>query len=381
MSNEQIIDNVKNVVPEAEGNARIIIAGGGTGGHIFPALAIAAALKKQLTEIEILFVGAKGKMEMDKIPEAGYKIIGLTIAGYNRSSLIRNITLPLKLVQSFFQVTGILRAFKPNAVVGVGGYSSFPVLRLAQARNIPTFIHESNSFPGRSNIMLGKRATKIFVAADGMEKYFSAKKIVITGNPVRNIFSEKISKQEAINFFGLKPELKTVFVMGGSLGARSINETIEKNIDAFKKNNLQLIWQTGKLYAAQAAKAEEEKNNIWTNAFITRMEYAYAAADVVVARAGAMTIAELSVVGKAAVFVPYPFASEDHQAANALALVKKKAALMVRDADVQTNLMDTLLELVQDEKKINELETNILKTGNTEADETIANEILKTIKL
>ena len=380
MSIENVIDKVKNIVPEAEGNARIIIAGGGTGGHIFPAVAIANAIKKLEPQTEILFIGAKGKMEMEKIPEAGYKIIGLTIAGYNRSSLIRNISLPLKLAQSFLQVTGILRAFKPDAVLGVGGYSSFPVLRLAQTRKIPTFIHESNSLPGRSNIMLGKRATKIFVAAEGMEKYFPAKKIVITGNPVRNIFSEKISKKEALNFFGLKPELKTVFVIGGSLGARSINEAINKNIDAFKKNKLQIIWQTGKLYAGEAAKAEEENNNIWTNAFITRMEYAYAAADVVVARAGAMTIAELAVVGKAAVFVPYPFAAEDHQAANALALVKKNAALMIRDTDVKTKLMDTLLELVQDEKRIHELEINILKMSNIHADETIANEILKTIK-
>ena len=380
MSIENVIDKVKNIVPEAEGNARIIIAGGGTGGHIFPAVAIANAIKKLEPQTEILFIGAKGKMEMEKIPEAGYKIIGLTIAGYNRSSLIRNITLPLKLVQSFFEVRGILKTFKPNAILGVGGYSSFPVVRLAQTRKIPTFIHESNSLPGRSNIILGKRATKIFAAAEGMEKYFPAKKIVITGNPVRNIFSEKISKEEALNFFGLKPELKTVFVMGGSLGARSINEAINKNIDAFKKNKLQLIWQTGKLYAGEAAKAEEENNNIWTNAFITRIEYAYAAADVVVARAGAMTIAELAVVGKAAVFVPYPFAAEDHQAANALALVKKNAALMIRDADVKTKLMDTLLELVQDEKRIYELETNILKMSNTHADETVANEILKTIK-
>lgn len=380
MSIGNVIDKVKNIVPEAEGNVRVIIAGGGTGGHIFPALSIAEALKKQWPGIEILFVGAKGKMEMEKIPEAGYKIIGLTIAGYNRSSLIRNITLPLKLLQSFFQVRAILKVFKPIAVLGVGGYSSFPVLRFAQAHKILTFIHESNSLPGRSNIMLGKRATKIFVAAEGMEKYFPAKKIVITGNPVRNIFSEKISKEEALNFFGLKPEVKTVFVMGGSLGAKSINETINKNIDVFKKNNLQLIWQTGKLYAGQAAKAEEEENNIWTNAFIARMEYAYAAADVVLARAGAMTIAELCVVGKATVFVPYPFAAEDHQAANALALVKKNAALMIRDADVNTKLMNTLLELVQDEKRIHELETNILKMSNTHADETIANEILKTIK-
>lgn len=216
-SNENIIDKVEDVAPEKEESIRIIIAGGGTGGHIFPALAIAGALKTMRPAIEILFVGAKGKMEMDKIPEAGYKIIGLTIAGYNRSSLIRNISLPLKLVQSFFQVTGILRTFRPHAVIGVGGYSSFPVLRLSQTRQIPSFIHESNSLPGKSNIMLGKRATKIFVASEGMEKYFPRKKIVITGNPVRNIFSEKISKYEALAFFGLKPGIKTVFVMGEAL--------------------------------------------------------------------------------------------------------------------------------------------------------------------
>jgi UDP-N-acetylglucosamine--N-acetylmuramyl-(pentapeptide) pyrophosphoryl-undecaprenol N-acetylglucosamine transferase len=379
-NNENIIEKVEDIIPVTGKKLRIIIAGGGTGGHIFPALAIAAALVNRLPEIEILFVGAKGKMEMEKIPEAGYKIIGLTIAGYNRSSLIRNITLPLKLAQSFLQVTAILRKFHPDAVIGVGGYSSFPVVRLAQTRRILTFIHESNSLPGRSNIMLGRRATKIFVAAEGMKKYFPEKKIAVTGNPVRNIFSEKIAKEDALRFFGLNPLMKTVFVMGGSLGARSINETVENNIDVFKKNNLQLIWQTGKSYAGVAAQAEEEKSNIWTNAFISRMEYAYNAADVIVARAGAMTIAEISVMGKATVFVPYPFASEDHQAENALALVRKHAALMVRDADVKTKLIDTVLALVNDEKLVSQLETNILKMGITNADEAIANEILNTIK-
>jgi UDP-N-acetylglucosamine--N-acetylmuramyl-(pentapeptide) pyrophosphoryl-undecaprenol N-acetylglucosamine transferase len=379
MTNEKFIENIKSIVPQA-GATRIIIAGGGTGGHIFPALAIANALKKQLPEIEILFVGAKGKMEMDKIPEAGHKVIGLTIAGYNRSSLIRNIGLPLKLMQSILQVTRIFKSFKPDGVIGVGGYSSFPVLRVAQVRKIPTFIHESNSLPGKSNIILGKRAAKIFVAYEGMERYFVASKIVLTGNPIRNIFLEKISRETALTFFGLKPEYKTVFVIGGSLGAKSINETIDKHIDTFQKNGLQLIWQTGKAFAAQAAKAEVEKNNIWTNAFITRMEYAYAAADVVVSRSGAMTIAELSVVGRASIFVPYPFAAEDHQAENALTLVRQNAALMIRDADVETKLMDTILELVKDEKKIKELEVNILKNGNTKADEIIATEILKTIK-
>ncbi|MDQ6902174.1 MAG: undecaprenyldiphospho-muramoylpentapeptide beta-N-acetylglucosaminyltransferase [Bacteroidota bacterium] len=380
MIEENIIKDIKEVVPGLKGKLRIIIAGGGTGGHIFPALAIAAALKEQRQDIEILFVGAKGKMEMEKIPEAGYKIIGLTIAGYNRSSLIKNISLPLKLAQSFLQVNGILKTFKPAAVIGVGGYSSFPVLRMAQNRKVPTFIHESNSLPGRSNIMLAKRATKIFVASEGMEKYFPKEKIVITGNPVRSIFLEKTPKTQALDFFGLKPQMKTVFVMGGSLGAKSINETIDKNIGAFKKNKLQLIWQTGKLYAEQAAKAEVEQNDIWTNAFISKMEYAYAAADVVVARSGAMTIAELSLVGKAAIFVPYPFAAEDHQAENAMALVNKNAALMVRDAEVQEKLVPAILDLIKDDNKIAELETNISRLGNAKADETIANEILNTIK-
>lgn len=370
---------IDNSNMQKKGGVRIIIAGGGTGGHIFPALAIVAALKDQLPDIEILFIGAKGKMEMDKIPEAGYKIVGLTIAGFNRSSLIRNFSLPLKLIQSLLQVRRILGSFKPNAVIGVGGYSSFPVLRVAQARNIPTFIHESNSLPGKSNMLLGKRATKIFVASEGMEKYFPADKIEVTGNPVRNIFKEKISKEKALSFFGLKTGLKTVFVMGGSLGAKSINETIEENVEIFKKNNLQLIWQTGKLYAAQAAQVEVEASTIWTNAFISQMENAYAAADIIVARAGAMTIAELQVTGKATIFVPYPFASEDHQSENAMALVKKHAAMMIKDNEVKTKLMDTILDLVKDEKKIHELEYNISKNGHTDADKIIANTIIESV--
>lgn len=376
MSNEEIINKENSIVSENE-ILRIIIAGGGTGGHIFPALAIANALKNKKSGIDILFVGAKGKMEMDKIPEAGYKITGLDIAGYNRSSLIKNISLPYKLLQSFLQVRKILKTFKPHAVIGVGGYSTFPVIRLAQSRNIPTFILESNSLPGKSNMMLAKKAKGIFVASEGMEKYFPAEKIMVTGNPVRNVFSKKISKEEALSFFGLKPGMKTVFVMGGSLGAKSINETIDENIDVFKKNNLQLIWQTGKSYAGHAAKAEEERANIWTNAFINKMEYAYAAADVVVARAGAMTIAEMCMVKKAAVFVPYPFAAENHQVANARNLVKKNAAFMVLDAEVRTKLIPVLLDLLKNEKLIEELENNISEMSNTNADETIALEILK----
>lgn len=359
---------------------RIIIAGGGTGGHIFPALAIANALKNKLPETEILFIGAKGKMEMEKIPAAGFKIEGIDIVGYDRSSLIKNIGLPVKLLKSFFQVRRILKSFKPDAVIGVGGYSSFPVLRSAQNSNIPTFIHEANSLPGKSNIMLGKRAKEIFVPVKGMEKYFPSEKIMVTGNPVRNIFSRKISKNKALEFFGLRPEFKTVFVMGGSLGARSINETVEENIDFFKKNNLQLIWQTGKNYAANAAKVEEERMNIWTNSFIDKMENAYSAADVVVARSGAMTIAELCVVEKAAIFVPFPFAAEDHQTVNAMTLVNKKAALMVTDAKVKSELFPCLLHLINNEDLMNELSENISKMSITNADEIIAEEILKQIK-
>ncbi len=380
MNNKNVNDKVENVIPFSRESIRIIIAGGGTGGHIFPALAIANALKKIEPDIEILFVGAKGKMEMDKIPEAGYKIVGLTITGYNRSSLMKNITLPFKLVKSFFEVTTILKNFKPAAVIGVGGYSSFPVLRIAQTRRIPTFIHESNSLPGKSNVMLGKRATEIFVAAEKMERYFPANKTVLTGNPVREIFSKNIPKDNALKFFGLKAGMKTIFIMGGSLGAKSINETIEANIDAFKKNNLQLIWQTGKLFAERAAKAEEDRGNIWTNAFINKMEYAYNAADIVVARAGAMTIAELCVVGKPAIFVPYPFAAEDHQAVNAMVLVQKDAAVMVRDEDVKTKLMNSILDLARDEEKMEMLKSNITKMGNSNADEIIAKQILKNIK-
>lgn len=381
MKTEQYIKSLQSLPLPGRATRRIIIAGGGTGGHIFPALAIANAIKQQQPDVEILFVGAKGKMEMEKIPEAGYQIIGLYIAGYNRSSLFKNVTLPFKLAKSFFQVTQLLKNFRPDAILGVGGYSSFPVLRLAQTRKIPTFIHESNSLPGKSNILLSKRATRIFVASYGMDKYFPPEKILMTGNPVRNIFSDKVIPQkEAKEFFGLKEDMKTVFVMGGSLGARSINQAIEESINFFKDNHLQLIWQTGRSYAKDAARVEEERSNVWSNSFIDHMEYAYAAADVVVSRAGAMAIAELCVVGKPVIFVPYPFASEDHQTVNAMALVNKKAALIVKDEDVKTKLFETILGLVNNEALMTELKDNIITLANTNADEIIAAEILKQIK-
>jgi UDP-N-acetylglucosamine--N-acetylmuramyl-(pentapeptide) pyrophosphoryl-undecaprenol N-acetylglucosamine transferase len=357
---------------------RIIIAGGGTGGHIFPAIAIAGALKKQDPGIELLFVGAIGKMEMEKVPQAGYRIEGITIAGFNRSSLIKNIGLPFKLIASFIQVSRILRSFKPDAVVGVGGYSSFPVLRSAQAKGIPTFIHESNSFAGKSNILLGKKATRVFVASDGMEKFFPASRITITGNPVRStIVESRITREEGIRFFNLNPALPTVLSTGGSLGAKGINEAVAEKLGQFEQAGVQLIWQTGKPFAAQAAELSKGRGNVWTNEFIRQMEYAFAAADVVISRSGAMSIAELCVVAKPVVFVPFPFAAEDHQTVNAQHLVDRHAGLLVRDSEAKEKLVATALSLINDRQLQETLKTNIGKLAITDAADRIAREILK----
>lgn len=363
-----------------EAYPRIIIAGGGTGGHIFPAIAIANAIKKLQPEATILFVGAKGKMEMEKVPLAGYKIEGLDIAGFNRSSLIKNVGLPFKIIKSFFQVRDIIRLFKPTAAIGVGGYSSYPVLKYAQSKGIKTFIHESNSFAGKANMMLGKKATQVFVATDGMEKFFPANKIFITGNPVReSISASKVSQDDAIRFFALEPFKKTVLSIGGSLGAKNINEAIAANIDKFSNNELQLIWQTGKPFAEKGKEAAAGKKNVWVNDFITQMEYAYAAADVVISRSGAMSIAELCVMEKPVVFVPYPFAAEDHQTANAASLVNKNAGIMIKDSDALKELVPAIVSLSKDEAKQQQLKTNIAKLAKRNADEIIAKEILRLI--
>ena len=361
-------------------SVKIIMAGGGTGGHIFPAIAIANAIKKLRPDAEILFVGANGKMEMEKVPQAGFKIKGLDIIGFNRSSLIKNIGLPFKLVKSFLQVRTIINQFRPDAVIGVGGYSSFPVLRFAQNKNIPTFIHEANSFAGKANQMLGKKATKVFVATDGMQIFFPLKKLMVTGNPVRDSIAHSIvAREEAVQFFGLDPTRKTVLVVGGSLGAKSINEAIDNGIDEFAYNHLQLIWQTGKHYAETAKKRVEAKTNVWVNEFITQMEQGYAAADVIVSRAGAMAIAEICLTAKPTVFVPFPFASEDHQTANAQYLVDRNAGLLVINNDAKEKLVSTIIELLNDEAKQNELTENIKKLGMADADVVIAKEVLQLI--
>ena len=359
---------------------KIIIAGGGTGGHIFPAIAIANALKKLDESVEILFVGAKGRMEMEKIPQAGYKIAGLDIAGFNRSSLIKNIGLPFKLLRSFIQVRKIFNRFGPDAVVGVGGYSSYPVLRTAQGRGIPSFIHESNSFAGKSNQLLGKKATRVFAGTAGMEKFFPAEKILVTGNPVRSsIANARISRSEGLKFFGLEEGRPAMLVVGGSLGARTINQAIDKGLDEILASGAQLIWQTGKPYAQQATERCRDKKAVWVSEFITQMEYAYAAADLVVARSGAMTVAELAVVKKPVLFVPYPFAAEDHQTVNARALVDRNAARMISDKEAAARLVPAAMELLKNAAEREELEKNIAKLAITDADQRIAEEILKAI--
>ena len=379
--NEPIDDSIIGISSIGSRVARIIIAGGGTGGHIFPAIAIANAIVKLQPKAQILFVGALGKMEMEKVPLAGFRIEGLTIAGFNRSSLIKNIGLPCKLLKSFFQVSKIFKSFKPTAVIGVGGYSSFPVLRYAQAKGIDTFIHESNSYAGKSNKILATKATKVFVAIDGMNKFFPSNKIIQTGNPVReNIVNSKLSREEAILFFGLDPNKKTVLAIGGSLGAKNINEALAAGINEFEKNDLQLIWQTGKSYVGKAREIAVGKPNIWVNDFITLMENAYGAADIVISRSGAMSIAELAVMKKPAVLVPFPFAAEDHQTVNAQRLVDKNAAIMINDSAALDHLVLSVIDLSKNEKKQKEFIENISDLAVKNADEVIAKEILKTLE-
>lgn len=359
---------------------KIIIAGGGTGGHIFPAIAIANAIKKISPDSEILFVGAKGKMEMEKIPEAGYKIEGLDIAGFNRSDFLKNISLPAKLIKSFIKVRKIFKEFKPDAVIGVGGYSSFPVLKYAQSRDIPSFIHEANSFAGKSNKMLAKNASIVFTGYDKMEAFFPAEKIVHSGNPVReNILNAKISIEEARAFFNLETGKKTVLAVGGSLGAASINKAIEKNLKKFYDNDIQLIWQTGKGNLHPAATAAREFSGIWTGEFITRMDMAYAAADLVISRAGAMTIAELAVAGLPAVYVPYPHAAENHQFVNASRIVEKNGGRIVEDHKADSELVLTVIEILGDEELLNKMSNAMKSLAIRDADKKLAEEILKNL--
>jgi UDP-N-acetylglucosamine--N-acetylmuramyl-(pentapeptide) pyrophosphoryl-undecaprenol N-acetylglucosamine transferase len=360
---------------------RILIAGGGTGGHIFPALAIAGAIKEQEPSSDILFVGATGKMEMEKVPQAGFSIVGLDIVGLDRSSLIKNVALPFKLIKSFWQVRNVLRQFRPDAVIGVGGYSSFPVLRYAQAKGIPTFLHESNAYAGKSNQLLAKRATIIFTGAIGLERFFPASKIVFTGNPVRAAICGMLPERaKALAHFGLTADRPTLLVMGGSLGARSINQAIDEGIEQLEQAGIQLIWQTGKSYAKWATTRIAQRKGCYTADFIKEIEMAYAAADVVIARAGAMTIAELAVVAKPVLFVPFPLAAEDHQRVNAEQLVNKQAALMVTDSAARISLVPEAVALCLDGARQRSLRQAIASFAVRDAAQRVATALLRKLK-
>jgi len=360
---------------------RIIIAGGGTGGHIFPAVAVANALRQMHPHIEILFVGAQGKMEMEKVPKAGYKIIGLDIAGLDRGKWWRNIFLPFKLISSFLKVRSIFRTFKPEAVFGVGGYSSFPVLRFAQNVGVPTYIHEANALGGKSNQLLAKRARKIFVGTAGMERFFPASKILYTGNPVRQeILAVDKSQDEALAVFRLSPGKVTLLVIGGSLGALSINMAVASRVGFWLEEGFQLIWQTGKSFEAEALSLVDSISGVYVSAFISDMNAAYRAADMVISRSGAMSVTELCLTHKPVIFVPYPFAAEDHQTANAMALVKKNAAILVSDKDASRRLMSEALDLALNKRLRKELSKNIQYLAASDADKVIAREILNDIE-
>lgn len=361
-------------------NKNIIISGGGTGGHIFPAISIANAIKELEPQTNILFVGALGKIEMEKVPAAGYEIIGLPVAGLQRRLTVKNISFIFKLISSLKKSKQIIKDFKPDVVVGVGGYASGPVLRIANKKGISTLIQEQNSYAGITNKILAKKAKKICVAYEGMEKYFPKDKIVLTGNPVRQDLLDKIgNKEEAIKHFELELERKTILVVGGSLGARTINQSVIGDIEKIGKSEFQLLWQTGKYYYEDAKKAATESGykNIKVSDFITRMDMAYAAADIIISRAGAGTISELCLVGKPVILVPSPNVAEDHQTKNALALVKKNAAIMIKDAEAKDKLINSALGLIENIEHEKILSKQIKGMALRDSAKIIAKEVLK----
>ena len=363
---------------------RFIISGGGTGGHIFPALAIANQLKKEIPEAEILFVGAKGKMEMTRVPEAGYHIEGLDVFGIRRdlswSALKSNLKLPFVLLKTMRKAKQIMHRFKPDVVIGVGGYASGPALRAAQALKIPTVIQEQNSYPGKTNIWLAKKVAKICVAYDGMERFFPKHKIVKTGNPVRaEIINFQPKLEEAYSFFNLNKNKKTILVIGGSQGARTINQAILAHIEDFKQTDLQLLWQTGDLFytSNEAPLSALQSSNIKIVPFIKRMDLAYSVANYIVSRAGALAIAELAIVGAPTILIPLPTAAEDHQTANAKQLSTAGAAILLPDKEAKEKLYSMLLNLISDVYKTENMSLKINQFAQPEAILRIAEEILK----
>ncbi|MBX7141055.1 MAG: undecaprenyldiphospho-muramoylpentapeptide beta-N-acetylglucosaminyltransferase [Chitinophagales bacterium] len=361
---------------------KVIISGGGTGGHIFPAIAIANALKRRDAGIDILFVGAQGRMEMEKIPKAGYQIVGLPIAGLQRKLDLKNLMLPFKVINSVMKARAIVKQFRPDVAVGVGGYASAPLLFAASWMKVPCLIQEQNSYAGITNKQLGKRVKKICVAYDGMEKFFPSDKIVLTGNPVRHdIIHTESKREEGLKYFGLKGDRKILLVIGGSLGARTINDAIRANLDELSRSGIEVLWQTGNNYFdANSVAANDFHERIKVLAFIDRMDLAYAVADVVISRAGALSIAELCVTGKPGILVPSPNVAEDHQTKNALALVNKNAAIMVKDQEANEKMVREALNLLQDVQMQQQLRNNIAALAKPRADEEIADEIFKLMK-
>ena len=362
-------------------NLRIIISGGGTGGHIFPAVSIANAIKELQPDTEILFVGAEGRMEMHRVPAAGYPIKGLPVAGFDRKNLLKNIPVLIKLFKSQRLARKIVKDFRPHAAVGVGGYASGPTLKVAGSMGIPTLLQEQNSYAGVTNKLLAKQAKKICVAYEGMERFFDKSKIILTGNPVRQgLLNHSIQREEAISSFGLYPQKKTVLILGGSLGARTINQCLMANLDKVKSSGVQFIWQTGKIYIEEARKAVAQAGELpmlHVTDFISDMATAYSAADLVISRAGAGSISEFCLLQKPVILVPSPNVAEDHQTKNALALVNKNAALYVKDAEAKDLLLDKAIEAVNQLELLKNLSKNIAELAFTDSANVIAKEVIK----
>ena len=365
-------------------NLRIIISGGGTGGHIFPAVSIANAIKEQLPDTDILFVGAEGRMEMHRVPAAGYQIKGLPVAGFDRKNLLKNIPVLIKLFKSQRMARKIVKDFRPHAAVGVGGYASGPTLKVAGSMGIPTLLQEQNSYAGVTNKLLAKQAKKICVAYDGMERFFDKDKIILTGNPVRQgLRNHEVTREEAIRSFNLDPNRKTILILGGSLGARTINQCLMSNLDKVKTSGVQFIWQTGKIYIEEARAAVAKAGELpmlHVTDFISDMASAYSAADLVISRAGAGSISEFCLLQKPVILVPSPNVAEDHQTKNALALVNKNAALYVKDVEAKELLLDKAIEAVAQPQLLKNLSKNIAELAFTDSANVIAKEVIKLAK-
>ncbi|RUA11271.1 MAG: undecaprenyldiphospho-muramoylpentapeptide beta-N-acetylglucosaminyltransferase [Flavobacteriia bacterium] len=361
------------------GSYRFILSGGGTGGHIYPAVAIANELKKRHPDAKFLFVGAKDKMEMEKVPQAGYEIKGLWISGIQRKLTLKNLMFPFKVISSLLEARKIVKQFKPHVAIGTGGFASGPLLRMAASAGIPCVLQEQNSFAGITNKLLAGKAEKICVAYDGMERFFPKEKIVKTGNPVRmDLVDQKSGKEEALGFFGLDAKKKTVLILGGSLGARRINQLVQKELKFFEGQGLQVLWQCGKLYVEEYKTYDSDSVKVL--AFVNRMDLAYAAADVIISRAGAGSVSELCLVGKPVIFIPSPNVAEDHQTQNANALVSKEAAIMLRESELDAEFEQKFTELMDSKELQSQLGTNIKKLAMPKATEHIVDEIEKLLK-